>query len=166
VIDNEEGNAIRFELINSDAVNLKDCVARQEACSGCWALGNHALDEGGTVQTESDADVPVLHLLALPIDEQHLHICWRSTRCTAPVRPCSSTPLLDWLSVYDNGAVSLRERTNAPKREIRERVLERLEKLHIVDKSGTRCRAGSRRGRIRGWAGPGDRDAAGDHDLR
>ncbi|MCX5748241.1 MAG: ATP-binding cassette domain-containing protein [Proteobacteria bacterium] len=41
--------------------------------------------------------------------------------------------LLDWLSVYDNVAFPLKERTKTPKREIRERVLEILARLHITD---------------------------------
>nr|HEX4313592.1 ATP-binding cassette domain-containing protein [Kofleriaceae bacterium] len=41
--------------------------------------------------------------------------------------------LLDWLSVQDNVAFPLRERTNTPKPEIKERVDDILERLNIAD---------------------------------
>ncbi|RMH39823.1 MAG: ABC transporter ATP-binding protein, partial [Deltaproteobacteria bacterium] len=41
--------------------------------------------------------------------------------------------LLDWLTVYGNVEFPLRERTDLPKAEIRDRVLELLERLHIAD---------------------------------
>jgi len=41
--------------------------------------------------------------------------------------------LLDWLSVYENVAFPLRERTKASRQEIHQRVLEILERLHISD---------------------------------
>jgi ABC-type transporter Mla maintaining outer membrane lipid asymmetry ATPase subunit MlaF len=40
--------------------------------------------------------------------------------------------LLDWLSVFDNVAFPLKERTKLPRRQIREQVFEILERLHIV----------------------------------
>jgi ABC-type transporter Mla maintaining outer membrane lipid asymmetry ATPase subunit MlaF len=41
--------------------------------------------------------------------------------------------LLDWLTVYGNVAFPLEERTKTPKKVVRERVLEILERLHISD---------------------------------
>ena len=41
--------------------------------------------------------------------------------------------LLDWLTVYGNVAFPLEERTKTPQKEIRERVHEILERLHIAD---------------------------------
>ena len=41
--------------------------------------------------------------------------------------------LLDWLSVYENVAFPLRERTKVSRQEIHQRVLEILERLHISD---------------------------------
>ena len=41
--------------------------------------------------------------------------------------------LLDWLSVYGNVAFALEERTNTPAAEVRDRVHEVLERLHIIN---------------------------------
>ncbi len=41
--------------------------------------------------------------------------------------------LLDWLTVFGNVAFPLEERGKTPKKEVRERVLEILERLHIAD---------------------------------
>ena len=41
--------------------------------------------------------------------------------------------LLDWMTVYDNVAFPLEERTNARPKEVKKRVMEILERLHITD---------------------------------
>jgi ABC-type transporter Mla maintaining outer membrane lipid asymmetry ATPase subunit MlaF len=41
--------------------------------------------------------------------------------------------LLDWLTIYDNVAFPLRERGQVPRQEIRDRVIDILERLNIID---------------------------------